>query len=203
MFNLKKIELAFILGIIISMIMSSYTVFAEDCEYIRENILRLHILANSDNEVDQKIKLLVRDRILEESKSIFMLTGDKEEAKKKILENIDYIKDISEEEIYNNGYNYKVNIELLDMYFTTRDYGKIILPAGMYDSLRISIGEGKGKNWWCLIYPNMCIGSVGIEEKSPEIFSQNQEDIIHKENKIEFRFAIVEIFESFKNIIFR
>lgn len=127
--------------------------YAEERE-IYPNIIRLHILANSNNKKDQELKLIVRDKIL--AKIDLREAKDQEEAWQYLEKNLERIKDFSQMVIKEKGYNYKVNLQLTIEEFPYREYGSHIYPPGKYQALKITIGEGQGQNWWCVLYPPLC-----------------------------------------------
>ncbi|HCD69178.1 MAG TPA: hypothetical protein DEQ68_01005, partial [Ruminococcaceae bacterium] len=113
-------------------------------------VLRLHIPANSDGGADQKIKLRLRDYILAEFSDELSGCENLEEAEKKAKELLPEIERKSNEFLDENGFSYGAKAELVTMDFTTREYDKLILPAGKYRALRITLGSGNGHNWWCV-----------------------------------------------------
>lgn len=188
---LKSSFIAFVIAVIYSVIP-----FQSECAEIPDDVFRLHIIANSDFDFDQQLKLKVRDRILEHTKEMFSKAKSKEDSEKIIAENLQNIADIAKEEICLNGYDYPVKAEITNMYFTTRYYDDYTLPSGMYDALRITIGEGKGRNWWCVMYPSICISSVeSDEEKVKEALDEEEYSII-KDEQYQYKFLIVEWFEK-------
>ncbi len=188
---IKSICVAFVLTVIFSTLP-----FEAECSEISNETFRLHILANSDTENDQALKIKVRDRVLEYTEELFNNAKSKIDAEKVIAENIQAINNVAYTEILNNGYNYPVKTEITNMYFTTRYYDNYTLPSGMYDALRITIGEGKGHNWWCVMYPTICVSPVEEqEEKAKEVFDEEQYDIVTN-TKLQYKFKIVEIFEK-------
>lgn len=199
---MKTIEKSILVGFLLTIIFSCFGFFSK-CEHINHKILRLHILANSNSEIDQNIKLRVRDKILEFSKNTFQKTKNKEDAKCYLNENLEKIKHIAENEIKKQGNSYPVKVELKETYFTTRQYENLTLPAGKYDAVRVLIGEAQGKNWWCIMFPALCLGaSSKIAEPALETVLDTEEtDIIENEDKYEFKFKIVEIINDLKNWI--
>lgn len=199
----RKVIVSVAIGLIISIIVSIFAGFMNDCEEIRHSVFRLHILANSDTVSDQKLKLKVRDRILEETGYLFEDVKNSKEAEKIANKNIDNIIKVAQQEVYNQGYNYKVNAYVCNMYFNTRDYEQFSLPAGKYDALRVTIGEANGKNWWCVLYPSMCLPSAKPRENLEKSnLEKSQTDIIEQPKKYKAQFAIVELYESIKNKLF-
>lgn len=188
---LKSLCVAFVLTVILSMLP-----FETECKEISNEVFRLHILANSDAESDQELKLKVRDKVLEYTESLFENSHSKEEAENAVSDNLQEICNVALKEVRNNGYDYGVTAEITNMYFTTRYYDSYTLPSGMYDALRITIGSGEGHNWWCVMYPSVCISSEENQDKAAkEALNENQYDIV-KNEQYEYKFKIVEIFEK-------
>ncbi len=191
----KSACIAFVLVVIYSLIP-----FQAQCGNISNDVFRLHILANSDSEYDQSVKLKVRDRVLEYSKSLFESASSKEEAESLISQNLDNITRVAENELKYLGCNQNVKAEIKKMYFTTRYYDSYTLPSGMYDALRITIGSGKGHNWWCVMYPSICISAASEQdEKAKQALDDGEYDII-KNEKYSYKFKVVELFEMMKTI---
>lgn len=204
---MKKVELAVICGLIITIIagsISGFSAFAKQCDDIRGSVLRLHILANSDSKADQQLKLNVRDAILKESGELFKTSSSKAEAIENVKAKLDEIKKVAEKETRREGYAYSVNAELVNMYFNTRTYGNVTLPAGNYDAVRISIGKAKGHNWWCVLFPPLCLPAAE-QEVNPvnidDVLNQNEANIVkgNKKPDIEIKFKTVEVFEEAKD----
>lgn len=195
---MKRIEKAMIAGLILSVIVGSYTAFAQECGQIRESVLRLHILANSDNEEDQALKLKVRDRILSETGELFEEAADLDSAENQVAESMQYVKQIAEDEIRKQGFDYPVNVELCNMFFNTRQYDGVTMPAGRYDAMRVTIGKAEGQNWWCVLYPPMCIPAAQPKKGLDEVLDQGELEIVQSSPKYEVRFACVELFERLK-----
>ncbi len=188
---IKSACVAFVLSVIYSMIP-----FQANCYDISNEVFRLHILANSDSESDQNLKLKVRDNVLEYTEELFDSAKSKEKAENLISNNIQSICDCAYETVLSSGYNYTVKAEITNMYFTTRHYENFTLPSGMYDALRITIGKGEGHNWWCVMYPSICISAASDRDtKAKEVFDSQQYDIV-KNNQPEYKFKVVEIFEK-------
>lgn len=189
---IKALSVAFVLAVIYSLLP-----FQAQCSEISKEVFRIHVLANSDSEQDQALKLKVRDRVLEYTEEMFRNATSKQEAETLVLNNIQSIADTAYKEILDNGYNYAVKAEVTKMYFTTRYYENYTLPSGMYDALRLTIGEGKGHNWWCVMYPSICISSAQEQDsRAKQVFDEQQYDIV-KNEQYEYKFKIVELFEKF------
>lgn len=191
---LKAVLTAFILSFIITQ-----TFFTAQCEEIPENILRLHILANSDSEEDQALKIKVRDHILEESTELFQNADNKTEAVHITKTNLDKIVDDAQQYVYSLGYDYEISGEIVqDMYFNTREYDNFTLPAGRYDAFRIIIGEGEGHNWWCVMFPPMCFSMAEDSGDLSQVLTDDQLEITENEVKYEYKFKIVEVYNELK-----
>ena len=123
---------------------------------IAAKVVRFHVLANSDTEADQKLKLQVRDRVLQEYGSLLQGCENKAETLRALKEVQQEICETAAAAVIEAGYDYPVSVSLVREEFPFRKYGDLIFPAGVYDALRIEIGEGSGQNWWCVLYPQMC-----------------------------------------------
>lgn len=194
---MKTFEKSLLCSFLLALLFN-FATFQTRCENISEKVLRVHILANSDSKEDQELKLKVRDKILEYAKNEFGSVKDKEDAIVLSENSLDKIKEVAESEIKNLGYNYPAKVEIVNMHFNTRQYGDITLPAGNYDALRVIIGNGNGKNWWCVMFPSICIGS-SEDNKVDTVFNEDEKDIIENEEKYEFKFKCVEIYEECKS----
>lgn len=191
---------ALISGFIIAVLIS-FTGFFNRCERISDKIFRLHIIANSDCNFDQDLKLKVRDRILKDFGSKFKDVENLTCVEKLTEENIENIKKAAIDEIKSNGYDYPVEVYLTRMYFNTRTYDDISMPAGVYDALRIVIGEGKGKNWWCVMFPPMCVPAAQGKDELGTVLSTEEIQILESKKEYDFKFKILEIFSEIKNFI--
>ena len=193
---MKKFELSLLIGLCITVILGSFTTFAADCDEIRGDVLRLHILANSDTAEDQALKLKVRDAVLENYSDIFNAPNTLDEAKQNAANHLDDITALAEKVIAENGYSYSVQVQMVNMYFETRQYDDFTLPAGMYDAVRITIGEAKGHNWWCVLYPPLCVNAAKSSNIINNTMNQDEADLVTRNPKYEVRFAVVEWFEN-------
>jgi len=126
---------------------------------LADKVIRLHILANSDSEEDQALKLRVRDQVLTRATEILERSKDRTEAEQLLRENLPKLETAAEDEIRAGGYSYSVSAELEETAFPTREYEGFTLPAGQYLALRIIIGAGAGHNWWCVVFPPLCTQS--------------------------------------------
>ena len=154
--NTLKVCITVAILIVLSLWLLSYT-YAEDVNAgLSENLVRLHVIANSDSKSDQALKLKVRDAIIEYMKDKLSASQDIDQTKKIINENLLNIENISKDVIKKNNSDYSVKASLGNYNFPTKTYGDIALPAGEYQALRVVIGEGTGANWWCVLFPPLC-----------------------------------------------
>ena len=191
---MKRLIISIFLSFIFCVTLSMLT-FGSECRDIRESVFRLHILANSDSSEDQQLKLKVRDRILAESEHLFSDNSDLEEAVESANSSLDFLESIAKDEIIRNGYDYDVSISVENTYFNTRTYGNITLPAGEYTALRIVIGEGAGHNWWCVMFPPICVSPSTDGVSIEDILNKEQLDIVEGD-RYELRFKCLEYFEE-------
>lgn len=144
---------------------------AQNESSFNQEVLRLHVIANSDSDDDQQLKLLVKDRIVSLMQAEFTELNSSKEAVLLAEKRIPYIKAEAEKIVYAQGYNYPVEIYVGNYDFPVKSYGNIILPAGNYPAVRVIIGEGQGKNWWCVLFPPLCLVSSsdkGLSLDNPE-----------------------------------
>ena len=170
---------------------------------IENSVFRLHVIANSDTKEDQDLKYKVRDNLIKYMNSLCKDVTSKEEAIKiSKLHEEDFL-NIANNTIKENGYSYPVTIEFGNFSFPTKNYGDISLPAGYYDALRVKIGEAKGQNWWCVMFPPLCFVNVSsgiVPEESKELIKQELNDeeysIVTKEDSsnIQFKIGLIEWF---------
>lgn len=154
--NILKIAIAAMLFIVLAAWMISYS-YAEDVNAgLSQNIVRLHVVANSDSEADQALKLKVRDAIIEFMKGKLATSKDITETKAIINANLNEIEELSSKVIIENNSNYSVKASVGNYDFPTKTYGDIALPAGEYQALKVVIGKGEGANWWCVLFPPLC-----------------------------------------------
>ena len=194
--KLHAIESIVLAGLMFSMVNAAVRRTVSASTQIKTDTLRLHIIANSDSDFDQKLKLKVRDRVLEYTGELFAEVSGKTEAEALAEYSSDEIKNIAEEVIAENGADYSVSVEITNMWFETRSYDGFTLPAGDYDAVRIIIGAGEGHNWWCVMYPPLCIpGAENVLEK----YGSNAKFVTG--DGFEIRFALLEWLENLKKSI--
>ena len=197
--------------IILSFLLFLYTTicafsYAENVSTdIANSVFRLHVIANSDSKEDQDLKYKVRDSLLNYMKEICGDCKNKNEAIALVAEHQEEFKQIALQTIHDEGYSYDVNINIGNFEFPTKDYGNISLPAGFYDALRVEIGEAKGQNWWCVMFPPLCFVDVTSGVVPEESKEQLENDLSEEEYalvsedsdvKIQFKFKILEFFNE-------
>lgn len=191
--NIKLIIRSLSCGLVICGLLS-ITGFCAACDDIDDRILRFHILANSDSQEDQSLKLLVRDEIIAYTDSMFSSCKTKEEAVSAASEHIKDIEKKAQNVVYSEGYNYDVTAYVTKMHFDTRVYDDFTLPSGEYDAVRIVIGSGKGHNWWCVLYPAVCVPSA--QKNIGSVLNKNETDIVTGGDRFIVRFKIAEVISS-------
>ena len=195
--KITKIELSVFIALLISVTLGTVS-FSAKCDSIRDKMLRMHVIANSDENFDQELKLKVRDAVLEKGKEIFDGSVTKIDAVEKITPNIDALTEAAKQVIRENGYDYDVKINVGEEYFNTRIYDDCVtLPAGYYTAVTVKIGEGKGHNWWCVMFPPMCLPAAVAETELSDVLEKDEVEIVEGGEKYKLKFKIVEIYENF------
>lgn len=192
---------------------------------VKNSLIRFHVIANSDGEADQNLKIKVKNEVIDYLYPYLDKSTSVDESRKIIQDNMEKVKNIAEAVISNNNYDYTVKVELDRENFPDKSYGNIILPQGNYEAFRIIIGSGEGKNWWCVMFPPLCfvdetkaeieyektenkinskqdvnneIENSNDETQNNNIINENYSDnnIQENKNQIQIKFKIVEIVES-------
>lgn len=171
--------------------------FAKECENVRRDVLRLHIVADSDSETDQKLKLFVRDEVLKKGEEIFDGTLTADEAERVIAPKTAELKAAAENILRQNGCSNSVEITVGEEYFATRCYENFTMPAGVYTAVRVNIGSAKGQNWWCVMFPPLCLPAASADADA--FFTEDEMKVISSSPQYEPRFKIVEIIEAIKS----
>lgn len=191
-----KIEASVLAALLICFVLNISS-FSEECRNIRSKMLRMHVIANSDSDIDQELKLKVRDAVLAEGKEIFDGSVTADDAKSKILPETERLRKAALAVIENEGFSYDVKITVDNEYFNTRTYdNSVTLPAGYYTAVKVIIGEGKGHNWWCVMFPPMCLPAASKECEISDVLEKDEVQIVEGGSKYKFKFKIVEIYEK-------
>lgn len=182
---------------------------------VKDSLIRFHVIANSDNDDDQQLKLKVKNRVIDYLYPYLNSSQSLDESRKIIKDKMEDVKTLAQEVIKDNNYDYGVKVELSRENFPDKSYGNITLPQGNYEAFRIIIGSGQGRNWWCVMFPPLCFvdeskaqveydetenkiksngKSFGLESKDDS--TENVEDKQADGNNIKIKFKIVEIFRD-------
>lgn len=173
-------------------------------EDISEKLIRFHVLANSDSDIDQDLKLRVKDAVLKYISPILNESQSLEESREILKREDKNIIKIAEDYIKSQGFDYTVETTLTRENFPVKEYGNIVLPQGEYEAYRILIGEGKGQNWWCVMFPPLCFidvtkGQVAYDEtekKMKDVLSEEEfKSVNKKENNVNFEFKVIDLFK--------
>ena len=156
--RLKTWELALMFGILVAAAAASW--LGQEQQELADSVIRLHVIANSDSEADQALKLAVRDRVLEQAEGLYPQEATLAEAQAALEGQLNALAAAGREVVEERGYDYPVAAQLTDCWFPTKEYEDFALPAGNYTALRVTIGEGKGQNWWCVAFPPLCLGAA-------------------------------------------
>ena len=178
---MSKILYSSVFILIISMLIGVMPTEADGAIY--EDTVRLHILANSDIKEDQDLKLAVRDAILKEHGQKLSVLGNAKEAEAALEGMLDEIKQTATKVIKEHGYDYPVRVIIGKEHYETRVYEEFTLPKGVYTSLRVEIGDAEGKNWWCVMYPPLCLGA-SIDDSG---YTSEEKRLIGGEIKVKFK----------------
>ncbi|MGE5544775.1 MAG: stage II sporulation protein R [Bacillota bacterium] len=132
------------------------------------SLIRIHIVANSNTPADQDIKLKVRDRLVNWLSPQLAASKSARDSRLILARNLEAIRETACREVKAQQANYGASVTLGEFEFPTRRYGEVVLPAGKYQALRVVLGDGEGANWWCVLYPPLCVGKAGDAEKEPQ-----------------------------------
>ena len=202
---MKKYILLLIVSVLF-LLLSAYSYVNAVSNNLADSVFRLHVIANSDSKEDQELKYKVRDKLIEYMNTLTNDINSKEEVIEIAKTHLEDFKEIAQNVVKENGYNYDVNVEIGNFSFPTKTYGDISFPAGFYDALKVEIGKAEGQNWWCVMFPPLCFVDVTsgvVPEESKENLEENLGDeeyelISDTENNsiLNIKFKIIELFES-------
>lgn len=182
-------ELSILLGIALAVVLMQQSSFAKVCQQIRQDTLRLHIRAASDSVQDQEEKLAVRDAILQQAEELFANQTNRQQAEESVQQNLEQIQQVASDVLKSRGSDHTAQVYLTEMLFDTIEYEGFTMPAGEYHALRVDIGEAEGKNWWCVMFPPLCIPAAQPVEEV-QCYSQQEKELL--QGDYEIRFALVE-----------
>ena len=200
--TLRRWELALLLGVALAALAGVWLDRSQAA--LADQVIRLHVLANSDSEADQALKLKVRDRVLETASDYFVPGTTLEETRAVLTEHLADLAAAGADQVAQEGYRYPVTVSLEDNYwFPTKQYTDFALPAGEYTALRVVIGEGNGQNWWCVVFPPLCLGSVSETADQTALsdgFTKDQVSLITGEDEgYVVKFKAIELWEEFQH----
>lgn len=190
---MKHINKIILSGFVLTVVFSCFG-FTAQSQALSENLIRLHVKANSDSEYDQELKLIVKDEISVYTQTLMDEAESLEEAEVLINDNLANIEAVANECLQELNCDYTATVSFEMEYFPTREYETFTLPAGDYTSLKISLGQAQGENWWCVVYPSLCT-SVAISSK----LSESEEVLVTETPKISFK--IYEVYLDFVNFL--
>ena len=198
-YKLKFFEIALLIGLAVFLTSGALALRTQD--ELADKVVRLHVLANSDSEEDQALKLRVRDAVLEQATAILEQSADRREAESRLRGQLLELERIAAKEIAAEGYDYPVTVNLENTDFPTKEYDGFTLPAGEYLALRVIIGEGQGRNWWCVVFPPLCTAASADVPASALAagFSEEEVGLITEEDQCYvLKFKAVEWWETLK-----
>lgn len=182
--KLKRWEVALLCGVLAALLWSAWA--GQEQAELAGQVIRLHVLANSDSQADQELKLAVRDRVLEQAEDLYPEDATLEQAREILEDNLDELAAAGQQVVDEAGKNYPVTAQLEECWFPTKEYENFALPAGEYTALRVVIGEGEGQNWWCVAFPPLCLGAAteSVEETTAAgLFTEDQAGLMTQENE--------------------
>lgn len=195
-FSLRRLEVSLAVGLIAALLAPMVS-FACSCDRVRSSVVRLHVLADSDSEFDQRVKLAVRDEVLKLGCAVFDGEANVDNASRLLAESEELIENCADRVISEMGADYKADAFFTEEYFETREYDTFTLPAGRYKAVKIVLGSGKGHNWWCVMFPPLCL-SAAEGNDAREHFGDDYATVSGGE-RFAIRFKIVEVFEKILN----
>lgn len=199
--KLIAIEIAVFAAFILTVAVSSFYCLDKTCDNIKENVLRLHVIANSDSDEDQKLKLAVRDAVLSAGSPLFDGEVNTKNAAEIAKSETEYLEQAAQAVIDEQGFDYGVKIEVGKSRFPTRIYEDVTLPAGEYTAVRVILGKGEGHNWWCVMFPPMCLSAAEGDVTLSDVLSQDALELTRSGKKYEVKFKLIEWYENIKAAI--
>lgn len=197
----KKIT-ALTAAVALILLLSTGTILARQQRELAGKLIRLHVVADSDEPLDQAVKLRVRDAVLKRTEPLLEHTDD---AERVICENLQGIRSAAQDCLRKLGRSETVSVSFGKERFPTREYDTFSLPSGVYRSLRVTIGSGKGHNWWCVVYPSLCL-SAGMEEMTQKAEQAGLTDseiglITEADEGFTLKFKSMELLQKLKNFL--
>ena len=197
--RLHPLELALLLALALTAIWGAWSLQRQD--RLEQRMIRLHVIANSDGEADQALKLQVRDRVLTLAEDILSRADSREEAMARLEQSLPAVEDAAAREIALRGYDYAVTARLEMAEFPHKTYDGFALPAGEYTALRVVIGEGRGQNWWCVVFPPLCTTAATDRGETAIAAGWGQDDldlVTEADRGCVLKFRSVELWETIR-----
>ncbi len=192
----RLLSRALVCGFVLAALCSFFP-FAAACGQLPRDVVRLHVVANSNGAEDQAVKLLVRDAVLEEAARWYQGAGSMEEASSQLCTHLQSIAGAARQVLGEQGVGYSATAQMTEMYFPTRDYGDFRLPAGRYRTLRVTLGEGAGKNWWCVVFPSLCLPAA-TQEEALLTLPEGERQVVEGGQEVQVKLKAVELWESLR-----
>ena len=192
----RLLSRALVCGFVLAALCSFFP-FAAACGQLPRDVVRLHVVANSNGAEDQAVKLLVRDAVLEEAARWYQGAGSMEEASSRLCTHLQSIAGAARQVLGEQGVGYSATAQMTEMYFPTRDYGDFRLPAGRYRTLRVTLGEGAGKNWWCVVFPSLCLPAA-TQEEALLTLPEGERQVVEGGQGVQVKLKAVELWESLR-----
>ena len=170
--------------------------FAGEVDDLRGRVLRLHILANSDSEVDQNVKRKVRDAVVEECAGLLDGATDADQAAAIAADRLDEVCAVAKRVLREQGADYGVTAEVTNTYFPTRVYDNVTLPAGQYPAVRLLLGSGEGHNWWCVLFPPLCVSAATDKKTTADVLTPAEDTLVTGGDRYRVKFKVVEWWEK-------
>ncbi len=206
MYRFKRIEIAAAMALLLTLIVSAlYTRSSVEMQdRIADKMVRLHVLANSDSEEDQRRKLLVKDAVFARTEELLRQAANREEAERMLERALPELQALAEDTLRADGRAEPVEVLLTDSSFSTRYYERFTLPAGEYRALRVHIGAGEGRNWWCVVFPPLCSGGTESLESAAQRAGLTEEELAliqSGEQQYVLRFRTLELFHQLRTLL--
>ena len=192
-------EIALMVALALTMLWGAWSMQEQDV--LEQKMIRLHVIANSDAQDDQALKLQVRDAVLAQATDLLQQSRDMVDAQRKLSLALPAIETAAREKVVAEGYDYAVAARLEQTEFPTKEYDGFSLPAGKYLALRVVIGEGAGQNWWCVVFPPLCTAAATDIEETAIATGLGEEDIsliTEKNQGYVLKFRSLELWESLR-----
>ena len=181
-------------------------VLAQDHRYLTEHVIRLHVVANSDSKADQQLKLQVRDGIMAYLVDWADPNMTVQQAVQWVQDQLPQLQKVAQDRAASAGWTGEVRVSFDREAFPTREYETFSLPAGVYQSLRITLGEGEGRNWWCVVFPSLCLPTTTEDFQDTAVgagFSETLTDTLTGQKPYKIRFLFLDWLGQLENFLFR